>query len=119
VVAGPYLSYHALATLVARVSGRPYRIVTLPDATRPPLLRVARALDQWGQGRFGEISSAAVAGGFLRLHASGKRADVAFGLEHPSPIASVYDALEYARRQGLAPRITLRVPAAEMASPAL
>jgi dihydroflavonol-4-reductase len=43
-----------------------------------------------------------VAGGFLRLHVKGARADAAFGLVHPPPIRSIAEALDDHRRSGRA-----------------
>jgi len=45
-------------------------------------------------------SGAAVAGGFLKLHVRGDRADRLFGLTHPEPIESIRQALLDARRWG-------------------
>jgi dihydroflavonol-4-reductase len=103
VVAGPYLGYRDLAALVARVAGRPRRVVTLPDALQGPLRRAASLAERLGLGRSGDLSPAAVAGGFLRLHVTGARADAAFGLDHPPPIVSVFEALDDHRRLGRAP----------------
>ena len=112
VVAGPYLSYRELAALVARVAGRPHRVFTLPDLLERPMVGAARWLDQMARGRFAEIAGAAVAGGFLRLHTSGARADAAFGLSHPPPIRSIFEALDDWQRSGRAPWLRLR-PLAE------
>lgn len=108
VVAGPYLSYHNLAALVARVARRPWRVVTVPDALERPMARAAGWIDGWGGGLLGERTAAAVAGGFLRLRVSGTRADAAFGLSHPDPLTSIHEALAYSRRVGLAPWLKLR-----------
>ncbi|MBV8236857.1 MAG: NAD-dependent epimerase/dehydratase family protein, partial [Acidimicrobiia bacterium] len=110
VLAGPYLSYHDLAALVAQVAGRPRRVVTVPVACERPLAWLAGRLDRWGRGRWPEVSAAAVAGGFLRLHVRGTRADLAFGLHHPPPVRSIFDALDDARRSGRAPWLRLRPP---------
>src|SRR5262249_22734292 len=37
VVAGPYLSYAELAFMVARLTGRPWRVVIIPDALERPV----------------------------------------------------------------------------------
>ncbi len=74
------------------------------------LFWAAGVIDRLSGGRWIEVSKAAVAGGFLRLHVRGDRADAAFGLEHRPPIVSVYEALEDARRSGMAPRLRLRRP---------
>lgn len=107
---GPYLSYAEMARLVGRVAGSPRRVVRLPDAIEGPLVLAAGWLDRLGGGARIEVSAAAIAGGFLRLHVRGDRADAAFGLAHPPPIESIRRALEDARRSGLAPRLRLRRP---------
>ena len=110
VVAGPFLSYHEMAGLVAQVAGRPRRVVTIADRWERPLTRMAGALDRWMQGLVPDLSAAAVAGGFLRLHVSGARADAAFGLTHPTPVQSIHEALEDHKRSGRAPWLRLRTP---------
>ena len=107
---GPYLSFADLARLVGRVAGWPIRVFPLPEALEGPLTRAAGWLDKLTGGRWIEVSEAAVAGGFLRLHVRGDLADSTFGLTHPPPVVSVYEALEDARRSGLARRLTLRKP---------
>jgi dihydroflavonol-4-reductase len=101
-VVGPYLSYREMAGLVAEVAGRPRWIVTIPDAFERPMVALAGVLDRLTRGR-GDVSAATAAGGFLRLHVRGDRADAAFGLVHPPPIRSVFAALDDARRTGRAP----------------
>ena len=103
IVAGAYQSYPEIARLVAALTGRPSVILNLPGAAERPMRAGVRCLERVAGRRLGEISEAAVAGGFLRLHASGARADAAFGLRHPPPITSIYEALEDHRRTGRAP----------------
>jgi dihydroflavonol-4-reductase len=110
VLAGPYLSYQELAALVARITGKPWRVVTIPDALERPLAWMAGRVDHLVRGRWPEVSAAAVAGGFLRLHVSGARADAAFDLHHPPPIRSIFDALEDFCRSGRAPWLSPRLP---------
>jgi dihydroflavonol-4-reductase len=110
VVAGPYLSYPELAARVARVAGCPRRVVVLPDACETALAAAAEALGRLGRGRLADVSAAAVAGGFLRLHVSGARADAAFGLRHPPPEQSIYEALDDFRRSGRAPWLRVLRP---------
>jgi len=114
-VVGPYLSYPDLARLVAQVAGRPARVVTLPDAAEPPIVGLARGIDRLVGGRWLDVSGAAAAGGFLRLHVRGDRADCAFGLVHPPPIVSIFAALDDARRSGRAPWLGPLRPPLELA----
>jgi dihydroflavonol-4-reductase len=109
-MAGPYLDYREMARLVARISGRPRRILTLPNILEKPSAILAGIIDRIMAGRRIDVSSAAVAGGFVPLHVSGRRADSTFGLNHPPAIVSIYDALEAARRSGLGPELSLIEP---------
>ena len=90
-VVGPYLGYAELARLVAEISGRPRTIISIPDMLERPLKAVANLLELVGLGN--ELSGATVAGGFLRLHVSGDRANECFGLVHPLPQESIRLAL--------------------------
>lgn len=107
---GPYLGFAEIARLVGRVAGRPWRVLAVPDALEGPLVWLAGGIDRLSGGRRIEVSRAAIAGGFLRLHVRGDRADAAFGLSHPSPILSIFEALQDARRSGIAPWLRLREP---------
>jgi dihydroflavonol-4-reductase len=100
---GPYLSYREQAELVARLTGRPRRFVAIPDGWERPLTRFARGLDRLARGRGTTLSAATVAGGFLRFHVRGDRADAAFNLRHPPPIRSIYQALADFQKSGRAP----------------
>ena len=115
---GPYLSFSDLAGLVGRVAGWPMAVLPMPDAFEGPLTWAAGRLDRLVAGRWIEVSRAAVAGGFLRLHVRGDLANATFGLVHPPPIVSVYDALEDARTSGLAGRLKLRARSEIMGLPA-
>jgi dihydroflavonol-4-reductase len=108
---GPYLRFAEMARLVGRVTGWPVGVIPLPDFLEGPLVGSAGVVDRLARGRWIEVSRAAVAGGFLRLHIDGDRADRAFGLVHPPPIVSIYRALQDARSAGLAPGMGLRQPA--------
>ena len=92
-VLGPYLSYHELAAVVASIAGRPRWIVTLPDRLEPVLSQVggwlAPAIRRWVP----DFSGPLIAGGFLRLHVRGDRADRCFGLEHPLAVESIARSL--------------------------
>jgi dihydroflavonol-4-reductase len=81
-VVGPYLSYIDLAKLVRQVAGRPRAIVVVPNLARRPLGVMAALWECLGLA--GEFSRATVAGGFLRLHVSGRKADQTLRLVHPS-----------------------------------
>ncbi|CAN5913060.1 hypothetical protein BH23PLA1_BH23PLA1_13330 [soil metagenome] len=107
-VVGPYLSYLDMARLVARLTGRPWIIGTLPDATEGPLSAVYQLAGRLSKRLGRRISRAMVAGGYLRLHVRGDHANAAFGLVHPPPIKSIGSALEDARRSGRAPWLRLR-----------
>jgi dihydroflavonol-4-reductase len=108
---GPYLAYSELAMMVGRVAGWPTAVLPIPDFLERPLRWAAGRLDRLTGGRFIEVSEAAVAGGFLRLHVRGDLADATFGLVHPPPLDSIRDALEDAKRAGLARFVRLREPA--------
>jgi dihydroflavonol-4-reductase len=92
-VVGPYLSYPELAAVVASIVGRPRRVIGLSDRWEPALGRVAEwtapLLRRW----IPDLSRALVAGGFLRLHVDGRRADGCFGLRHPPATESIGAAL--------------------------
>lgn len=107
-VAGPYLSYRRQAELVAAVTGRPRRIVTVPDGAGRPLAWLAGGIDRAARGRWLSVSRAVVAGGFLRFHVDGSRADRAFGLEHGPPLDAVRRTLDAARDSGQAPWLLRR-----------
>ena len=102
IVAGPYRSYREMAALVARLTGRPRRIRHIGDGWEKRLRRLAGLIDRTGLDRKGDVSAAAVSGGFLRLHVSGARADRAFDLRHPPAERSIGEALEDHRRSGRA-----------------
>jgi dihydroflavonol-4-reductase len=110
VVAGPYLSYLQMTDLVKQVTGRPRWVVTLPDVLERPSALVGGLIDRVARGRFPFVSAAAAAGGYLQLHVSGARADLEFGLCHPRPIDSIYDALADCRRSGHAHWLNLTLP---------
>jgi dihydroflavonol-4-reductase len=97
---GPYLRFADLARLVGRVAGWPKAILPIPDWFEGPLTWSAERLDRLAGGRFIEVSRAAVAGGFLKLHVRGDLADSTFGLAHPDPLDSIREALEDARVAG-------------------
>jgi dihydroflavonol-4-reductase len=107
IVVGPYLSYPEMAELVARVAGRPKRVLSMPDSWERPLAWIAGALDRLTRARLAEVSTAAVAGGFLRLIVSGAKADEAFALKHPDPLESIVAAFEDHQRSGRASWLNL------------
>ncbi|WP_435010541.1 NAD-dependent epimerase/dehydratase family protein [Tundrisphaera lichenicola] len=105
---GPYLSYAEIARLVGRIVGQPHAVLTIPDLVQWPIVRLAGGFDRLTGGRRIEVSRAAIAGGFLRLHVRGDLADSTFGLHHPPPIESICRALADAKRSGLAPWLKIR-----------
>jgi dihydroflavonol-4-reductase len=90
-VVGPYLSYPDLARLVGEVAGRPRIVLPAPDLSRGPLMLLASLAGRLGLQT--EFSATTVAGGFLSLHVSGRRADAFFRLEHPAALDTVRAAL--------------------------
>lgn len=110
IVAGPYLSYPDMARLVARVAGWPRRVVTIADRFERPMIRAAGWAGRVVRKLQTDASPAVIAGSFLRLHAQSNRADSAFNLIHPPPIASFRDALADARHSGRARWLRLRDP---------
>ena len=103
IVLGRYLSYLEMASIVSRIAGWPRKVVRIPDGFQSPLRWSADLISRLRLRRTGEISAAAVSGGFVQLHVSGARADAIFGLTHPSPAASIFEALDDSRRAGRAP----------------
>jgi dihydroflavonol-4-reductase len=88
-VVGPYLSYYDLARLVASITGRPRWLVPLSDRLEPIVTRSAGWLAPLGRPWWPELSRQLTAGGFLRLHVGGDRADACFGLVHPPAVESI------------------------------
>ncbi len=93
-VVGPYLSYPELAAVVASITGRPRWVLTLPDRSEPVLARAADWLAPIARRWVPDLSRQLIAGGFLRLHVRGARADACFGLEHPLAIESIARSLD-------------------------
>ncbi len=92
-VVGPYLSYPDLAALVHAIAGRPRVILTLSDRWQAPLGLAARCAAPLVRRWIPDLSRQLVAGGFLRLHVDGRRADVVLGLEHPPAAGSIAASL--------------------------
>jgi dihydroflavonol-4-reductase len=90
-VVGSYLSYVDLARTVAEAAGRPWMVVVMPDFLETPFKGVVHLIDRLRLAK--EVSATTVAGGYLRLHVSGRKADECFGLVHPPPIESIRAAL--------------------------
>jgi dihydroflavonol-4-reductase len=92
-VVGLYLSYPELAAVVGPIVGRPRRVIALSDRWEPALGRVAEwtapLLRRWVPN----LSRQLIAGGFLRLHVDGRRADACFGLRHPPAAESIAAAI--------------------------
>ncbi len=88
-VVGPYFSYPELAALVASMTGRPCRVICLSNRWEPALGLAARWMAPLAWRWIPNLSRQLVAGGFLRLHVDGHRADICFGLEHPPAAESI------------------------------
>jgi dihydroflavonol-4-reductase len=92
-VVGPYLSYPELAAVVASIVGRPRWVVPVPDRWERALGRAAEwtapLVRRWAP----DLSRQLVAGGFLRLHVDGRRAEACFGLRHPPAVESIAASL--------------------------
>jgi dihydroflavonol-4-reductase len=92
-VVGPYLSYPEMARIVATITGRPSRVISIPDRIEPLLEWGADLVGFLSMRRLSNVSRELVAGGFLRLHVSGARADACFGLVHPPAIETISQSL--------------------------
>jgi dihydroflavonol-4-reductase len=92
-VVGPYLSYPEIARIVAAITGRPGRIILIPDRWEPLLGFCADCVGLLAMHRLPNVSRQLVAGGFLSLHVSGARADACFGLVHPPAIETIARSL--------------------------
>ncbi len=92
-VVGPYLSYPELAAVVASITGWPERVLTLTDRWEPVLARAAEWTAPVVRRWIPNLSRQLVAGGFLRLHVNGRRADVCFGLQNPPAAESIAASL--------------------------
>jgi dihydroflavonol-4-reductase len=88
-VVGPYFSYPELAAVVSSITGRPWRVVPLSEQWEPALRRVAQWMAPVIRRWVPDLSRQLVAGGFLRLHVDGRRADAYFGLVHPPATESI------------------------------
>ncbi|WZO96128.1 NAD-dependent epimerase/dehydratase family protein [Isosphaeraceae bacterium EP7] len=102
-VIGPYLSFRQQAEMVASIAGRPRRILDLPDWSSPLLTSIAGGLDRLATGRWLSVSRAVVAGGYLRFHVDGARANHVFDLHHGPTKAAIRRSLVDSRDQGMAP----------------
>jgi dihydroflavonol-4-reductase len=88
-VVGPYLSYGDLAALVASLTGRPRWLVPLPDRLKPMIVSAAGLSGPLVRRWWPDVSRQLAAGGFVRLHIRGDRANACFGLEHPAAVDSI------------------------------
>jgi len=70
-------------------------ILGVPDLLERPMTATADMLTRLGLTL--ELSGPTVAGGFLRLHVTGERADRCFGLVHPPAVESIRSALDSIR----------------------
>ena len=92
-VVGPYLSYADLAALVASLTGRPRWLIPLADRLKPALVSAAAWSGPLARRWWPDVSRQLAAGGFLRFHIRGDRADACFGLEHPPAAESIARSL--------------------------
>ncbi len=92
-VVGPYLSYPEMARIVAAITGRPSRVISIPDRLESLIEWGADCVGFLSLRRLPNVSRELVAGGFLRLHVSGARADACFGLVHPPAIETIAQSL--------------------------
>jgi dihydroflavonol-4-reductase len=99
-VVGRYLSYPELAAVVASIVGRPRRVLTLADRWEPAIARAADWMAPLVRRWIPDLSRQLVAGGFLRLHVDGRRADICFGLRHPPATESIAASLMEGSRLG-------------------
>jgi len=90
-VVGPYFDYASLARAVARVAGWPRGVVVMPPFLKTPLTQFAKLIERLSPSQ--EISATTVAGGYLHLHVSGRKADERFGLVHPPGIETIRSCL--------------------------
>lgn len=88
-VVGPYLSYPNLARIVKSIAGRPYLLLFAADFFEPILAGTMRFTGPVLRQKWPDVSHALVAGGFMRMHVSGARADREFSLVHPTPEATI------------------------------
>jgi len=92
-VVGTYLSYGELAAIVASIAGRPRRLIPISDRLEPVLVSAAAGFGPLARWWWPDVSSQLAAGGFLRLHVRGDRANACFGLEHPPAADSISRSL--------------------------
>ena len=92
-VVGPYLSYRELAAVVASITGRPRFVTPLPDFLEAVVAKPVDWIAPLLHRKWPDLSHQLVAGGFLRLHVSGARADACFGLVHPPAVDSIARSL--------------------------
>jgi dihydroflavonol-4-reductase len=85
-VVGPYLSYRDLAALVTSLTGRPRWTIPLPDPLQSLVVNAAGWTGPLVRRWWPEVSRQLAAGGFVKFHIRGDRANACFGLEHP-PVA--------------------------------
>jgi dihydroflavonol-4-reductase len=92
-VVGHYLSYGDLAGLVASLTGRPRWLIPLPDRLAPVIISAAGWSGPLARLWWPDVSRQLAAGGFLRFHIRGDRANACFGLEHPPAVDSIARSL--------------------------
>ena len=92
-VVGPYLSYGDLAALVASLTGRPRWLIPLDDRLEALIVSAAAWSGPLARRWWPDVSRQLAAGGFLRFHVRGDRANACFGLEHPPAVDSIARSL--------------------------
>jgi len=92
-VVGPYLSYPDMARIVAEITGKPRRLIAIPDRMEPLFAISADCIGFLSRHKLSNVSRQLVAGGFIRLYVSGARADACFGLVHPPAIETISQSL--------------------------
>jgi dihydroflavonol-4-reductase len=92
-VVGEYQSYPDLAHHTLALTGRPRITIVMPNWLESPLTNpidwIAPLTRRW----WPDFSRELVAGGFLRHHVSGAKANAIFGLTHPPTRDSIAASL--------------------------
>jgi dihydroflavonol-4-reductase len=98
-VVGPYVSYPEMATSVRALTGRPRVVISLPNWLETPCSKPIDAIAPLTRRWWPDLSRHLLAGGFLRLHVSGAKANATFALSHPPARDSIAQSLELPKRR--------------------